>query len=212
MVHPIFLEFVRFVEDEYWKLLYEDMAYNKFPHGVYLQTEHFCCFHKGKEYSVPIFSKKHDTFQLFTHVHSLLRNKLGIQSQSEKTSYKEQLLALQSVRDEVPKRMIKDSSLTSFVIREGKRHHLPDSVIRRLFSLFVIGFMFKTILMKDVVFDGNEIESVRGFVFSPRKIRITHNVLQLHRQQLLQDTPRTTDVVSTTMSSLWPKYLATLSV
>lgn len=91
VIYPIFLEFVHHVRDDYWKLLYEDMAFGKFPAGVYIQKDHFCCHHKGKEFSLRLLDTIEDSFSLFTHVHSLLQNKMGILSEKEKTRMKEKI-------------------------------------------------------------------------------------------------------------------------
>jgi len=207
VIHPLFLEFTSHVRDDYWKLLYEDMAFGKFPSGVYIQKDHFCCFHKGKEFNVPLDST--DTFMLFTQIHSLLNSKMGIQSEDEKRQMKEKLMLQTSVvKDDTPKRLIKDSTLTSFILREGAQSHLPDNVLRKVFSLFIIGFMFKTILVKDVIFDGVDIQGIHGFQFSDKRVKIERNVLQLKKGQVFLETARPEVNL---LSSYWSKYLHSLS-
>lgn len=202
--HPIFLEFVHHVKDEYWKLLYEDMAFGKFPSGVYIQKNYFCCFLKGKEFSVELVP---NNFSVFTQVHSLLSNDMGIRSEKEKQILKEAIFQSQSVKD--PKRLIKDVSLTSFIIKKGEQHHLPDTIIRKIFSLFIVGFMFKTLLLKDVVFHGNEIHEIRGFSFTEKKVRINKNILELKKPNLENDLIRNDN--TSVLSSHWQKYMDHIS-
>lgn len=202
VIHPIFLDFAQHAKDDYWKLLYEDMAFGKFPTGVYIQKEHFCCFHKGKEFSIQL----ENNFTVFTQVHSLLSINLGISSEKEKQQFKEDVLCTQSLKD--PKRLVKDSTLTSFVLREGEKHHIPDMILRRIFSLLVIGFMFKTLLIKDVIFEGPVIKSIKGFNFSNKKIRITKNVFDV-KTTISLDEPRNDNNL---LSSSWSKYLHSLDV
>lgn len=206
VLYPIFLEFTHHVKDEYWKLLYEDMAFGKFPNGVYIQKNHFCCFCRGKEFSVELLPKN---FSVFTHIHSLLTNDLGIRSEKEKLVLKENVLQSQTVKD--PKRLIKDMSLTSFIIKNGEKYHLPDNIIRKIFSLFIVGFMFKTLILKDVVFHGNEIKEIRGFMFSERKVRINKNILELKKPQILE-TEHKNDGNSNILSPYWQKYTDNLSL
>lgn len=201
--YPIFLEFTHHAKDEYWKLLYEDMAFGKFPSGAYVQNNHFCCYTKGKEFSVALVPKN---FSVFTQVHSLLSNDLGIRSDKEKLALKENVLLSQDAKD--PKRLIKDISLTSFIIKKGESFHLPDHIVCKIFSLFIVGFMFKTLLLKDVVFSGNEIQEVKGFFFSDKKVRINKNILELKKPPPLCD-PRNDPRL---LSGHWPKYLHNLSV
>lgn len=205
VLYPIFLEFTHHVKDEYWKLLYEDMAFGKFPSGVYIQKNHFCCLCKGKELSVELFPKN---FSVFTNIHSLLSNDLGIRSEKEKLILKENVLQSQTVKD--PKRLIKDYSLTSFIIKNGEKYNLPDNIIRKIFSLFIVGFMFKTLLLKDVVFRGNEIQEIRGFVFSDRKVRINKNILELKRPHFIDTDHKNEN--SNLVSPYWQKYTDNLSL
>lgn len=202
ITHPIFLEFAQHAKDEYWRLLYEDMAYGKFPSGVYIQKNHFCCFHKGKEFSIRLVE---GDFTVFTQVQSLLSTNLGISSEKEKLQFKEDVLCAQSLKD--PKRLVKDSMLTSFVLREGEKHHIPDLIIRRIFSLLVIGFMFKTLLLKDVLFDGPAIKSIKGFHFSNKKIRITKNVFEV-KSICMEENRNSCNLIS----SAWTKYINSLDV
>lgn len=198
--YPIFLEFTHHVKDEYWKLLYEDMAFGKFPSGVYIQKNYFCCFCKGKEFSVELIPKN---FSVFTQIHSLLSNDLGIRSEKEKLSMKENILQAQVVRD--PKRLIKDISLTSFIIKKGEQFRLPDTIIRKIFSLFIIGFMFKTLMLRDVIFQGNDIQEIRGFSFADKKVRINKNILELKKPQEYDFHVRNENNTNV-MSSHWQKY------
>lgn len=202
VVYPIFLEFTHHVKDDYWKLLYEDMAFGKFPSGVYIQKNYFCCFCKGKEFSVELIP---NNFSVFTQIHSLLSNDLGIRSEKEKSVLKENIMQQSQITNE--KRLIKDVSLTSFIIKKGEKYNLPDHIICKVFSLLIVGFMFKTLLLKDVVFqDNHEIQDVRGFTFTEKRVRINKNILELKKPHVLADHRH--DV----MSSYWQKYLCNLSL
>lgn len=208
--YPIFLEFTHHVKDDYWKLLYEDMAFGKFPCGAYIQKNFFCCFCKGKEFSVELIPKN---FSVFTQIHSLLSNDLGIRSEKEKLVLKENVIQSQDVKD--PKRIIKDVSLTSFIIKKGEDYRLPDNIIRKIFSFFIIGFMFKTLLLKDVVFDGNKIQDIRGFTFSHKKVRINKNILELKKPHITEyeHSMRLENSTATNLlSSYWQKYVYNLSL
>lgn len=205
-VYPIFLEFIRYVSDDFWKLLYENMAFNKFPSGVYIIKDHFCCLHKGKEFSVKL-DNTHKIFVLFTHVHALLKNKMGIQSEKEKLQLKEDLMYSHSMKDDNIKRLIKDLTLTSFVIRMGEEYNIPDTIIVKIFSLLIIGFMFKTILIKDVVFyENHDIQSINGFYFEEKRVRLNRNILTIKQHQVSVPV-ETSQPESTKMSSYWTKYL-----
>lgn len=207
--YPLFLEFTHQVKDVYWKLLYEDMAFGRFPSGVYIQKDYFCCIHKGKEFSIELSDANTQPLYLFQQIHGLLQSKMGIQSEKEKNRLKEKMIHQQTLKDETQKRMIKDSTLTSFVLREGQRYNLSFSLIRKLFSLLIIGFMFRTILSKDVQFEGNEIQAIQGFTFSEKKVRLTKNVYYI-KKSTLQTEGEKPD--SQSLSSNWSKYLQSIQI
>jgi hypothetical protein len=132
---------------------------------------------------------------------------MGIQSEKEKKQMKEDIMYSQSIKDDNSKRLIKDLTLTSFVIRTGEKYRLPDAIIRKIFSLLIIGFMFKTILVKDVQFHENhEIQGINGFHFADKKIRINRDILHIRKNQVVvpveADHP---EIIK--MSSHWGKYL-----
>jgi hypothetical protein len=184
------------------------MAFGKFPGGVYIQKNYFCCFCKGKEFSVELVPKN---FSVFTQIHSLLSNDLGIRSEKEKLVLKESILHSQNVKD--PKRLIKDISLTSFIIKKGEQYRLPDNIIRKIFSLFIVGFMFKTLLLKDVVFHGNEIQDISGFTFTDKKVRINKNILELKKPAAAEeDYHLKNESHIHLLSSHWQKYTDNLSM
>lgn len=206
LLYPIFLDFANNVKDDYWSLLYQDMAYGRFPPCVYIQKNYFCCYYMGKEFSIKL---EKDDFTVFTQIHSLLKTNLGISSEKEKNLLRHETLQMNSANSKDIKRVIKDSTLTSFILKEGKKHNIPDSIIRRIFSLFIIGFMFKTILMKDVMFDNkNNIKNIRGFSFSNKKVRINKNVLDI--KVIGPESEHKNDVVL--MSSFWPKYIQNINL
>lgn len=209
VVYPIFLDIAGHAEDDgYWKLLYEDMAYGKFPFGVSMRNGTFCCFNKGREFSILL---EGDAFLLYTQIHSLLRDQMGLLSEHEKKKFKTDIIETTQAREE-GKRQIKDSTLMMYVIREGDKFLIPDTILRRIFSLLIVGFMFKTILVKDVVFRDNDIERISGFQFTPNKIRISKNILNIKKISV-SDYQYNHPVHSstTTISSFWSKYIHNLA-
>jgi hypothetical protein len=210
LIHPVFLDIAGHVEtDEYWKLIYEDMAYGRFPMGAYIQNNHFCCRKNDRECSLVL---EGDTFTLFTQIHSLLKNFLGINSEHDRLLHKSKIPSEPKARDETTKKIIKDSVLTEFVIREGKRNNISDIILRKIFSLLIIGFIFKTILVRDVVFQDNDIEKINGFHFTPNKVRINKNILQLKKSHISEVPSKSADAcATTTLASHWTKYTHSLS-
>jgi len=207
VVYPIFLEIACQVEDdEYWRLLYEDMAFGRFPSGVYIQKKYFCCIYKERELSIPL---EGDPFVLFTQIHSMLKNNVGILSEKDRKSHASMVMANQKLKDE--KRVIKDSILISFVARQGDKYLLPDYIIRRIYSLLIIGFMFKTILLRSVRFQDADIEHVRGFRFDTKCVRVSKNVFQLKRSHVADvlnvNIKKNSRDTIPSISSSWSKYM-----
>lgn len=210
VIYPIFLDIAGHAGDEdgYWRLLYEDMAYDKFPFGVCVRNGTFCCFNKGREFSILL---EGDAFLLYTQIHSLLKNEMGLLSENEKKKIKTDVIETAQAREE-GKRQIKDSTLMMYVIREGKKFLIPDTILRRIFSLLIVGFMFKTILVKDVVFNDNHIERITGFQFLQNKIRISKNILNIKKMSVSDyQYNHPAPPPATTISSFWSKYIHSLA-
>ena len=55
LIYPIFLSCCEFSKDNFWKFIFEDLAYGNCPYGTYIVKNYICCNYKGKEFMYTIF-------------------------------------------------------------------------------------------------------------------------------------------------------------
>ena len=83
ILYPIFISSLEYVKDVFWKSIFEDLAYGITPYECYITNHHLCCSLKNKEFSYNIKESK-DPEIVYKSVFSLLNNKLGLLSSSDK--------------------------------------------------------------------------------------------------------------------------------
>ena len=72
LVYPIFLECCKYTKDNFWKYIFEDLAYKKTPYGIYIYCDYICCNYKGKEFNYKIDNAK-DSKELFGDIYRLFK-------------------------------------------------------------------------------------------------------------------------------------------
>ena len=83
ILYPIFLSLAAKMksDDLFYRYLYEDMAYGKFPFGIYVQDHYLVCFRKNKEFSLKLVDENHEN--ILDEIHSLLKNRACVLSEKD---------------------------------------------------------------------------------------------------------------------------------
>lgn len=55
--YPIFHECSELVSDEYWKSLFDDLGYGKYPKGLYISNNTICSTNKRKAFTYSFINK-----------------------------------------------------------------------------------------------------------------------------------------------------------
>ena len=84
LIYPVFLKCCKFTTDNFWKFIFEDLAYGNCPYGTYIVKNYLCCNYKGKEFSYKIDREK-DPNIVYLEVYDILHNKFGLLSNKDKT-------------------------------------------------------------------------------------------------------------------------------
>lgn len=170
IVYPVFLECCQYSEDAFWETIFEDLAYGKAPYGSYINKDSLCCGYKEKEFSYKISRK--DPKELYEDIYKLFTEKLGILSQKERIKQKISFCQLEKTiresRNEwsgIRKKNIKDVMYEKYVIEMKKKFSLTTKQMKYLLSLLIIAIMFKAIISKDISFDGNKIDHIKGLSY-----------------------------------------------
>ena len=171
--YPIFLKLSTKMEDNFWRFIYEDLAYGKVPYGLYIQENYLCCYIKNKEFSYKITNNSDSLDEL----HSLLRKRAGILSEKDKIHTKENLYN-QKVNEmhSINKKNYRDNLIQNYVIHQGKKNNIKLDVLKNLLMFLNNAFLFKIISLNDIKFHEHSIESIKGILFKKNKIIIKYNL------------------------------------
>ncbi|MBT7706845.1 hypothetical protein HN747_05370, partial [archaeon] len=175
IVYPVFLECCQYASDAYWKTTFEDLAYGQTPYGTYISKGFLCCSYKDKEFSYKI--EKIPAEKLYTDVHSLLTNKLGILSTREKNTQRRAFTEIEKdIRESrqtwasIRKKTVKDMLVENFVVEMQSAYALTTKQAKKLLSALFVSLMFKIIGTKDIHYDGTKITSIDGIGFRRKKM------------------------------------------
>jgi hypothetical protein len=210
--YPIFIKCLSFINDPFWRFVYEDMAYGKCPYGLYLQKNYLCCCMKNKEFTYKLELEK-PIEEIYNDTYNLLKFRVGILSEKEKLIQREKVLRnrLSLKKDEwqnVKKKMIRDTLLENFVLNKSNQFFLSMTVSKKVLSLVIIGLMFKTLNSKDIIYSDGFIQDISGFVFQPKRVLVTKNIYMNKNQKSAEDE----SFIIKQMSTFWPIYLNEISI
>jgi len=212
ILYPIFLKCLGFIEDPFWRFVYEDMAYGRCPNGIYLHKNYLCCAMRQKEFSYKIEQEK-TSEEIYQDTLQLLKHRVGILSDKEKLLQRQRVFKNRLVnrKDDwvnVKKKMIRDTLLENFVLQKSSEYNLSIGIAKKILSILMIGLMFKTINSVDIEYHDGYIHSIQGFVFYPKKVLVTRNIYLNGRA----GTRTHEDETIRSLCSLWPLYLNEISI
>ena len=210
IVYTIFLECCEFIEDTFWKNVFEDLAYGKCPYGSYISKDFFCCNYKNKEFSYKI--EKKDTQVLYNDIYDLLVKKLGLLSHKDKIKKKVDFVNIENSIKEyrknwsnIRKKNIKDLLIENYVIDVKNKHSLSIKQARNLLSLIFIGMVFKVITVKDIMYEDGVIQNIEGISFKDKEIVLERDIYEFESNTL-----PFVIIEKKLMADTWEKYLENL--
>lgn len=180
VVYPIFLDCIKYISDEFWKGIFEDLSIGKCPKSIYISGGTIYSSNKKKSFSyiIPTERENKSPKEMFTELRELLISNTTICSSTDVSMKKEELKERKVDEDEVTdsttwskirKKNTRELFIIRFVIRMKKKFNLSWTTARHLYSLIQIGFIYKTQTSKDVNFKNKRIESIEGIVFDENK-------------------------------------------
>lgn len=175
LLYPIFLMCLNFIEDNYWKVVYEDLSHGKCPYGLYIKNDYLCCNYKNKKFNYKIEDK--DPHIFYTETFDLLKNKFGLLSNSDKETDKSKFLLhqqelLENTYDDwnnIKKKNIKLLFIEQYIIENQKKYNLSRSDCQKLLNIVLLGVLLKTITSNDIVFVDKKIKKIEGISFKQNK-------------------------------------------
>ena len=212
LLYPIFLDCCSFVKDDFWKYIFEDLAYGRSPYGTYIKKGFLCCNYKNKEFSYKI-QKDKDSQQVYNEVYDLLHNKYGLLSNIDIQNKKKYFeLINQDEQDEqknnwnsIKKKNIKNILIENFIIEKKSKYNLILKKCKILLSIIIIGFLFKTLSSENIRYEDGRIKDIDMFKFEQNDIIINTAIYDFEEIN--------TEIVfdkCKKMSDNWNKYLVNL--
>jgi hypothetical protein len=128
--YPVFIECSKLCGEKevFWKFVFEDMAFEKFPTCVYIQKDYLCCSSKDKEFVYKLMENGEmvkSTEQIYEDVRKLLQNRACLLSDKEALFQRKNVLHCRQAQFEreryneeswnvIRKKIIKENALHSF--------------------------------------------------------------------------------------------------
>ncbi len=172
ITYPIFLECAAQTQDQFWRNVFEEMAFEKTPYGCYISKGFLNCSFKGKEFSYRI-PETGDPAKIYEDVMSLVRDRLGVCSSSDRlrriqdfARMEEEIKELKNSKwTSIKKKTSKDFIIENFVIEMKAKWKLTDAHARQLLGTIISGMIFKVYSPKDIHYDQGKITEIDGLEF-----------------------------------------------
>ena len=171
--------------------------------------------YKNKEFSYKLERK--DPQILYNDIYNLLTEKLGILSQKEKAEKKIIFYELEKKIKEsrqdwaaIRRKNIKDTMYEKYVLDMKEQYSLSTPQCKFLLSAIVICIMFKTILSKDVIYNGTKIERIDGINFKQGEIILERPLCGKHFDDANLALYYTQEKITKRMADNWEKYISCL--
>jgi len=210
IIYPFFFECCEFAPNNFWKNIFDDLAYGKTPYGTYINKDFLCCSYKGKEFIYKIERK--DPRVIYNDIYKLLKHKMGVLSNNEKINKRNNFYETESKIKEnrlewsnIRKKNIKDLLLEIYIINMKNKYNLSVKQARNLNSIVFIGLTFKIITPKDIIYEDFKIKEIKGIEFENKKIILKIN---LYKNKL--GISNDIENKKTYMSDNWDKYLSAI--
>ena len=195
LVYPIFLECCKYTKDNFWKYIFEDLAYKKTPYGIYIYCDYLCCNYKGKEFNYKIDNIKNSK-ELFDDIYRLFTKRFQLLSEQDQ-------LNRRSLFEETENKVIylkkhKYNTIFQYIIDMKKKWNLNLLQAQALLSYILLAFLLKFLKSSDMIFKDNKIISIN---FKNSEIIYENNLLKNFKVQSLE-------IINTKkLSDLWIKFL-----
>jgi hypothetical protein len=169
-------------DDMFWKGVFEDLALNKFPYGVFINDSNFsiCCNLKEKDFSFSLEHLKDCTSKkccsehienVKNNIHNLFTKRLGIFSIKDKednkskfTSHETNLKNESKIWNNINKNS-RNAHYETYVINMKNKYNLTLKQSRYLLALITTLINFKIISNKNIIFEEEEIKEIEGIHF-----------------------------------------------
>ena len=188
LLYPIFLLCLEFIDDNYWKIVYEDLSYGRCPYGLYIRNNYLCCNYKNKKFNYKIEDKPPDIF--YKETFNLLKNKFGLLSDNDKINNKKNFLLHESETykhikndwNNIKKKNIRQLFIEKYIIEKSKKYNLTENQSHELLQLILLGLLLKTITNKNIKFKNYIIQDISCITFKKNKFYFVQDLFNFQQK------------------------------
>jgi hypothetical protein len=205
-MYPIFLECCIYINDSYWKHIFENLSCNICPYGVYISKNFLCCKIKNKDFNYKI-NENIEPKQLYEEIYNLLKKKLCLLSPNDKLQNKNTFNEILSYTNltswsSIRKKNIREILIENYALNMKNNYDLSILQTRKLVNTIFTCLTFKIINSKDIILQNGSITNINGIEFTNNKIiykKDIYSIKQYFKPIILIDKKRIEDV--------WNKYI-----
>lgn len=168
---PIFLECKEWTLDPYWQDIFTACSIGKFPKGLKIDKNGSLYVSIGDKKQ--IVSLDNDPFDVFQTMTNIFRNDLGMKSDKDLKTQKEDIKELKKKIKETysgtwksirPKKT-KNILVLNYVLDCKEKYQMTDKEAKMLYSKINLAFIFKSINHSDVVYFNGKIHKIKKVRF-----------------------------------------------
>lgn len=206
--YPLFLKVSHHHSDVYWQCVFEDMAYDICPMGVYIDSTTFSvhCNLKGKQFNYKFINKPVD--HIYNDLIHLFKTHLNMFSKNDyiksRTALSDQLKVKFESWKDIKKKSIKDILLENFILSLRSRIECSYIQLKKLLSIIHMAVNFKVITNNDVIIDPNENKIIDIIGFNLDQLTKTSFLVEMNS---IPKIDKSAEFTKTDMMLLWKKFI-----
>ena len=177
IIFPIFAECSKYTLDSYWKELFNDFASNKFVKGVKYDSRKNLLFVKKDTGEHTALAIPNEPQRAYLKIIDLLKNNLGLRSQrdmyfqqQEISKMKRENVILTNVLQwkKIKSKFMKERLLYNYLYSLVEKYSLNMKEKKHLFAVITLGFLFKSLISDDVIYEGGQVTNIKGLQFDAK--------------------------------------------
>lgn len=175
IIFPIFNKCKNFTLDPYWKDLFDDLSYNKFPSGFRYDPTNNCVIIKlgTKREMITVPSTPIELFQVLIKI---FKEKLGKRSTRDLQIQKEEITTMKSKIainlncewKKIKPKHAKQQILMDYITRLKVEHQMSATDAKKLLAMVQLGFQFHAIKPDDVIYENGVIKDIKGIKYDKK--------------------------------------------
>lgn len=173
IIYPFFLNCIEYTTDNYWSNIFENLSYGVCPYNTYIYNNYLCCNHKVHKFKYYLLDRNYK--ELYNDIHKLLSN-IGLMSNKDKLNiYNLDKNKYENWID-IKKKSIKQTLIEKFVIKKKIQYNLDYSTTYKLLNKIILGILLKTINVKHIIFEENNIIDITCINFTKNNFNMLHDI------------------------------------